>query len=149
MVRITIYEEPNAINMTLEGRVPERLVAQLSRVWLNADRGQGKKMLRITINENEDAIGMTLEGRVAGPWVSELNRAWAETAPRLGEKKLSLDLRDVTYSDAGGKQALKDIYEQTKAELIAGTVWAQYLADEITHSKTEENDEEPRHGYDA
>jgi hypothetical protein len=149
MVRITIQEDTDAINMTLEGCVPERFVARLSRAWLNTDREQGKKMLRITIHEDEDAIGMTLEGRVAGPWVSELNRAWAETAPRLGEKKLSLDLRDVTYSDAGGKRALKEIYEQTNAELIAGTVWAKYLADEITNSKEEGNDEEPGHGYDA
>jgi hypothetical protein len=149
MVRITIQEESDAINMTLEGRVPGRFVAQLSRAWLNTVREQGKKMLRITIHEDEEAIGMTLEGRVAGPWVSELNRAWAEMAPRLGEKKLSLDLRDVTYSDAGGQQALREIYEQTHAELIAGTVWAKYLADEITNSKSEDNDEEPGHGYDA
>lgn len=149
MVRITIQEDADAINMTLEGRVAGRFVAQLSRAWLDTAPQQGKKMLRITINENEEAIGMTLVGRVAGPWVSELNRAWAETASRLGEKKLSLDLRDVTYSDASGKQALREIYEQTNAELIAGTVWAKYLADEITNSKSEDNDEESGHGFDA
>ena len=105
-------------------------------------------MLRITIHEDEEAIGMTLEGRIAGPWVAELSRAWAETAPRLGEKKLSLDLRNVTYSDAGGTQALKEIYVQTNAELIAGTLWAEYLAEEISKRKSE-SDEEPENGYDA
>ena len=75
---------------------------------------------------------MTLEGRVAGPWVSELDRAWAETASPIGRKEdFSLDLRDVTYSDASGKQALRSIYEQTHAELIAGSVWAQYLANKL------------------
>ncbi len=88
-------------------------------------------MLRITINESESAIGMRLEGRVAGMWLSELSRAWAETAPRLGKKKLSIDLHNVTYADAGGKQTLREIYAQTGAELITGTLWAQYLADEI------------------
>jgi len=149
MVRITIQEDTDAINMTLEGRVAGRFVAQLGRAWLESAPQQGKKMLRITINEDEEAIGMTLAGRIAGPWVSELNRAWAEMAPRLGEKKLSLDLRDATYSDASGKQALRSIYEQTHAELIAGSVWAQYLADEITNRKSDKDDEEPGHGFDA
>jgi hypothetical protein len=149
MIRITIQQDTDAVNMTLEGRVAGRFVAQLSRAWLDTAPQQGNKMLRITINEDEEAIGMTLEGRIAGPWVSELNRAWAETAGRLGGKKLSLDLRDVTYSDASGKQALRSIYEQTNAELIAGSVWAQYLADEITNSKSNRDDEEPGHGFDA
>ena len=148
MMRITIQESSDSIDMTLEGQVAGTLVAQLSRAWLEAAPQQGKKMLRITIHEDEEAIGMTLEGRIAGPWVAELSRAWAETAPRLGEKKLSLDLRNVTYSDAGGTQALKEIYVQTHAELIAGTLWAEYLAEEISKSKSE-SDEEPDHGYDA
>jgi hypothetical protein len=88
-------------------------------------------MLRITINENDGAIGMTLEGRVAGAWLAELNRAWMETKPRLGTKKLSIDLYNVTYTDAAGKQMLREIYAQSGAELITGTLWAQYLADEI------------------
>lgn len=148
MVRITIQENADSIDMTLEGHVAVSLVAQLSRTWLESTPQAGKKMLRITIHEDETAIGMTLEGRIAGPWVAELSRVWAETAPRLGEKKLSLDLRNVTYSDAGGTNALKEIYVQTNAELIAGTLWAEYLAEEITNSKSDK-DEEPDHAYDA
>ena len=68
---------------------------------------------------------------MAGPWVEELNRIWVETAPQLGTKTLSIDLQNVTYADALGKRALKEIYAQTHARLIANSPWAQYLVDEI------------------
>jgi anti-anti-sigma regulatory factor len=90
-----------------------------------------QKMLRITTQEDEQAIEITLEGRIAGPWVAEISRAWRETAPRLASRKLSLDLRNVTYADALGKQALRHIHAQSNAELIVSTPWTQYLADEI------------------
>lgn len=97
-------------------------------------------MLKITIQETPESIEMKLEGRVAGPWVSELNQAWAETAPRIGAKKLSLDLANVTYSDGAGMEALKNIYARTQAQLITGTLWTQYLAEEISKSATERVD---------
>jgi hypothetical protein len=78
---------------------------------------------------------MRLEGRVAGPWASELDRVWVETAPRLQSKKLVIDLHDVTYADAKGKQVLRDIYAQTHAELAASTPWTQFLAEEVTANK--------------
>ncbi len=78
---------------------------------------------------------MTLEGRVAGPWVAELKRVWLETAPQLGNKTLSIDLRNVIYAEALGKQVLREIYAQTHARLIASSPWAQYLAEEITNSQ--------------
>ena len=75
---------------------------------------------------------MKLEGRVAGPWASELDRVWVETAPRAASKKLVIDLHNVTYADANGKQVLRDIYSQTHAELVATTPWTQFLAEEVT-----------------
>ena len=149
MVQITIQENSDAIEMTLRGRVSVPWVAELSRTWAEMAPRLGKKMLRITIHEDDESIGMTLEGRVAGPWVDELSRAWAETSKRLGSKTLSLDLRNVTFSDAGGKQVLSDIYAQTNAELITGTLWAQYLAEEIMKDKADKDDKENGHDFDA
>ena len=60
-----------------------------------------------------------------------------ETAPQLGQRVLSIDLRNVIFADAGGKQVLREIYAQTHARLIANSPWAQYLADEITHSQAQ------------
>ena len=84
---------------------------------------------------------MKLEGRVAGPWASELDRVWVETAPQLSSKKLIIDLHNVTYADATGKQVLRNIYAQTQAELIASTPWTQFLAEEITAHKVQSVEE--------
>ena len=94
----------------------------------------GQDTLKITIRSDDKETGMTLEGRVAGPWVAELSRAWKEIAPQLGQKTLSIDLQNVIYADAPGKQVLREIYGQTQAKLIASSPWTQYLAEEITRS---------------
>ena len=60
---------------------------------------------------------MRLEGRVAGPWASELDRVWVETASRLASRKLIIDLHNVTYADAAGKDVLRTIYAQTHADI--------------------------------
>ena len=100
---------------------------------VSAWRKASQHMLRITIDESVDALEMKLEGRVAGPWAAELGRVWMDTAPRITDRKLVLDVSGVTYADAGGLHLLCEIYKQTKAELIAATLWAQSLADQITH----------------
>jgi hypothetical protein len=102
--------------------------------WRRAERIF--KMLRITIQENEGAMAMKLEGRIAGPNVAELSRVWAERAPFPDSTKLSLDLRDVIYADDLGRRVLREIYTQTNAELVTGTLWTHYLAAEIMAGST-------------
>src|ERR1035437_1650986 len=68
---------------------------------------------------------------LVGLWAAELSRVWKERAPHLGSGKLSLDLRNVTYADTYGKQALRDICAFTDIELIANTPWTRNLAGEI------------------
>ncbi len=87
--------------------------------------------LRITTEQNEVQIVIRLEGRVAGPWATELVRVWSEKAPLLEKRKTTLDLRNVTYVDEDGKRILRDIYDQTQAELLAVTPWTRYLAEEV------------------
>ena len=70
-------------------------------------------MLRITVEENSEAVVIKLEGRIAGPWAAELGRLWEEKAPAIAKKKLSLDLRETTFADAGGIRVLRAIYSQT------------------------------------
>ena len=91
-------------------------------------------MLRITVEENSEAVVLKLEGRLTGPWVVELDRLWEQTAPGLNQRKLSLDLRETTFADAGGIRVLQAIYSQTGARILAATPWTQYLADEVTAS---------------
>jgi hypothetical protein len=92
--------------------------------------------LRITVHERESLIEVTLEGRLAGPWVAELSKAWRETAPRLENKKLSLNLRDLTYSDEDGKQVLREIVAQTSAEILTSNPLTIHLAQEISNRET-------------
>jgi len=88
--------------------------------------------LRITFHEQDNLIKLTLEGRLVGPWVAELRRAWTETAPRLGTKKLSLDLRDLTFSNEEGRQVLRAIVTQTGAEIGFNSPFTSYLAQQIS-----------------
>ena len=97
-------------------------------------RWMGQSMLRITTQEDEQAIEIKLEGRIAGPWAEEVTRAWIEIAARLATRKLSLDLRNVTYADALGMQALRHIHAISGAKLIASTPWTKYLAEEIRNN---------------
>lgn len=101
--------------------------------WLTSWHGTCliEGVLKITILETESAMKLKLEGRITGPWAEELERAWVEASQKLGAKKLTIDLRDVTYADARGKGILRNIVSQTNAELVTGTLWTQYLADEI------------------
>jgi anti-anti-sigma regulatory factor len=99
-------------------------------------------MLRISIQETVEEVELKLEGRIAGPWAAELGRVWVETAPRLASRKLVLDLSSVTYADAGGTQLLSEIYAQTCAELLAGTLWTQSLAEQITRGNAQTGNQE-------
>ena len=89
-------------------------------------------MLRISITPTAEVVTITLDGRVAGPWAEELGRSWAEVAPTLGTRKVTIDLRNTTYADAAGIDVLKGIYGKAAAELITGSPWTKYLAEEVT-----------------
>ena len=91
----------------------------------------GQLTLRISVDQNAASIAITLEGRIAGPWAAELGRTWNGLAPFRGSRKLSIDLRNTTYADADGIRTLRQIYYSTSAELITGTPWTKYLAEEV------------------
>jgi hypothetical protein len=47
-----------------------------------------------------------------------------------------MDLRNLTYSDAAGKQLLREIFRETGAEILTSSPWSQYLANEIRNVTT-------------
>src|SRR5258708_5996804 len=112
-------------------------------------RRTSQDTLRITFNETEHAMELRLEGRGAGPLAEELNRVWVDKAPQLVSKKLSIDLHNVTYADASGKQVLKSIYAQTNAQLVASTPWTQFLAAEVAANDAESDEEETGNANNA
>jgi hypothetical protein len=110
---------------------------------------QGKagrtNMLRISITETAETAAILLEGRVAGPWADELQRTWADLAPAVGKRTVKIDLRNTTYADAKGIRVLQEIYQgasQTAAELITGSPWTKYLAEEVTRGSAIQSTEE-------
>lgn len=114
-------------------RVPSLACAvHYHRAW----RRKSQATLKISINERAKDAQIKLDGRIAGPWTAELRRVWVETAPRISGKRLVIDLREVTYADASATKLLQDIYIQTHAQVIAGSVWTQSLAEYITQSET-------------
>jgi anti-anti-sigma regulatory factor len=92
-------------------------------------------VLKITVDENSGEMVLKLEGRLAGPWVAELDHLWEQLAPARAGRKISLDLRATTFADADGIRSLRTIYSETGAEILAGTPWTQYLAEEIQSNK--------------
>jgi hypothetical protein len=109
----------------------QAIVPENKPVWPGSCSKRGVA-LRITVHERESSIEITLEGRLAGPWVDELSKAWRETAPRLADRAISLDLRDLTYSNDEGKQVLREIFAQTNAEILTSNPLTKYLALEIS-----------------
>ena len=101
-------------------------------LYRKAWRRTSQVTLRISVDENDKSVGITLEGRVAGLWVAELSRVWAETVPQLNSRELILDLRNVTYADLAGTDALKTMCAQCQPKLITGSPWTEYLAREIS-----------------
>jgi hypothetical protein len=87
-------------------------------------------MLKITVEENERAETIKLEGKITGPWVEELNRIWNALTPSLGRKRLELDMCDVGFVDAKGRELLREIYQQTNAYFLADSPLMRYFADE-------------------
>jgi len=87
-------------------------------------------MLRITIHEDAGGMTMELEGRIAGPWVDELDRTWQSLEARGKSEGLRIDIRNVGFVDAKGKEVLRRIYQETKASFLANTPLTEMYAAE-------------------
>ena len=85
-------------------------------------------MLRITVHEDDTKCRMVVAGRVAGPWAAELENAWR--ALQAPGKEIEIDLRDVTFVDAAGRELLERMHH-AGARLVACGVMMNALVDEI------------------
>ena len=87
-------------------------------------------MLRITLHEKAKVRTIQLEGKVTGPWVEELTRTWHSLALSFDSKALCLDLRNVAFVDAKGRQLLREIYQKANARFLADSPLTRYFADD-------------------
>jgi hypothetical protein len=73
---------------------------------------------------------MKLEGKMVGPWVQECRQAWLALAPSLPPRTLALDLRGITFVDAGGTELLREIYKRTHAKMLTDSPLTQHFAEQ-------------------
>lgn len=91
-------------------------------------------MFRITAQEESEVMRLRLQGRLVGPFVSELERVWQSLTSSSGSKRLCVDLCDVLYIDAAGRELLAEIYGKTGAEFVADTPLMKHFAQEVKRS---------------
>lgn len=87
-------------------------------------------MLRITTRNIAGDISLFIEGKLAGPCVSELEQCWRRAV--AGESPLPslVDLTDVSFIDAQGKQLLAQMHDHG-IKLVANGLMSKFFIDEI------------------
>ncbi len=91
-------------------------------------------MLRITVEENAERTVLKLEGKLAGPYVGELERCCE--AERARHHRLAINLAEVSFIDARGKQALAQLHANG-AELSAAGLLTCAVVEQITGAHCE------------
>jgi hypothetical protein len=69
-------------------------------------------MLRITSEQIGNGIRLKLEGRLGGPWVNELERAWRRAAASVAPADIAIDISEISFADAEGRELLERICRQ-------------------------------------
>ena len=87
--------------------------------------------MRIIVERDDRSSTLRLEGKLSGPWVDETERVWHAEAASGNERYLQIELSEVTFVDARGKELLKRLYE-SGADVIASTLLTQSIVREIT-----------------
>lgn len=87
--------------------------------------------IRITTQRDAEQISLKLEGKLCGAAVCELQQHWQKTleqAQTLGAT-LRVELADVIFVSAAGKQLLSEIYEQGATLCGSGLMTEALLAE--------------------
>jgi hypothetical protein len=94
-------------------------------------------MLRITVENKSKTATLKLEGKLAGPWIGELERTWAQVTANTSGDRVLLDLCDVTFIAAEGKQQLKKMSD-LGAQFKTSGCMSRSIVEEITRMKNGE-----------
>lgn len=89
-------------------------------------------MLRITTRVIAGDVGLFVEGRLAGPCVGELEKCWRRAVAGESPVPTVIDLTDVSFIDAHGKELLSQMHDQG-IKLIANGLLSKLLVEEIEH----------------
>jgi len=87
-------------------------------------------MLKVTVSESAQASVLKLEGRLVGPWVREVENVWNSITNSDKGQQLAVDLCQVTFVDAAGKELLKRMHK-AGASLDAAGPLVKYIVQTI------------------
>src|SRR5262245_43230075 len=87
-------------------------------------------MLRISIHYDPQSVTFRLEGKLTGRWVEELQNCWQCTLTADPKPTVRIDLAEVTFIDARGKEFLAQRYAEG-AELMASGCCTRAVVGEI------------------
>lgn len=93
-------------------------------------------MLRITTRVIDGHVGLFIEGRLSGPCVSELQKCWQGAVAGQAPLPTLVDLTDVSFIDANGKQLLTQMHEYG-IKLVANGLMSKFIIDEIEQREPE------------
>ncbi len=87
-------------------------------------------MLRITVR-NHTGTRIVLEGKLASVWVNELKDCCREILSRSDPRDVFIELADVSFVDAGGKEFLAELSREG-VKLVSNGIGTDALVEEIT-----------------
>jgi hypothetical protein len=87
-------------------------------------------VLRITSREIAGHSGLFIEGRLCGACVSELEKCWRNAIAGEAPLPAVIDLTDVSFIDATGKQLLTQMHEHG-IKLVANGLMSKFVVEEI------------------
>jgi len=88
-------------------------------------------MMRITRQQDGETITLKIEGCLAGEWVNEMKRCWDEVKTGARPRAIRIDLTDVTFIDAAGRELLAQIFE-SGAVAGAANVMTKAIVEQLT-----------------
>jgi outer membrane protein len=86
-------------------------------------------MLRITIHDSASGTTFQLEGKLAGAWVGELEQCWITASSALKGRNLAVDLTQVSFIDADGRNLLERM-AGAGADLVAAGPLTKSICEE-------------------
>jgi len=87
-------------------------------------------MLRITLDQKSDLARLKLDGKIIGPWVNELKVSWSDLKKSNPGQPVVVDLTDVTFVDADGRDLLRSLFRQG-ASLESRSLVTRFIIDRI------------------
>ena len=90
-------------------------------------------MFRATVEHEGELVTLRIEGRLSGPCLPELENCWRQAMNGNGRGRVVVDLKEVTFVSAEGKQLLERLC-RAGAQLTGDGLMTRALVQQITES---------------